>query len=148
MKMAKQMRGFTLTELVIVVAIIGVLTAIAVPSYNSSVVRASREAAQTELLQLASLQEKIYLNSNSYSVSTNIITDAYTTQSGGGLGWTSGVSKDTKYTYTCANCTANTFTLTAAPAAGKGQAIANDGNLTVDSSGRRLWIKGGVTKTW
>jgi type IV pilus assembly protein PilE len=148
MKSLTNQQGFTLTELVITVAIIGILATIAIPSYNSSVVRASREAAQTELLQLASLQEKIYLNSTNYSTTANIITDAYTGKAAGGLGWTTGLSKDTKYTYTCTACTANSFTLTATPVAGKGQAVANDGNLTIDSTGRRLWTKGGVVTPW
>lgn len=158
MSATKMQKGFTLTELVITVAIIGILAAIALPSYNSSVVRASREAAQTEMLQMAALQEKIYLNSNCYSSTTNVapcptpapgnvITDAYNGQATGGLGWSAN-SKDKKYTYTCPACTANSFTITATPVAGLGQAIAADGNLNISSSGQRTWVKGGVTQSW
>ena len=64
----RRKKGFTLIELVVAVAIIGILTAIAFPSYRNYVIRSSRSAAQTELLQLANLQEKIYLNSNGYAV--------------------------------------------------------------------------------
>lgn len=143
-KFNKQM-GFTIVELVIVVAIIGILTTVAVPSYLGSVTRSSREGAQTELVQLAALQEKIYLNSNSYSSS---VTATYTGQASGGLGLTAGLSKDKKYNYTCpaANCTANAFSLLATPVTGTGQA--NDGTLTIDSMGNRVWTKGTTVTPW
>ena len=57
--------GFTLIEVIIVMAIIAILTAIAFPSYQNYIIRSSRSAAQTELLELANLQEKIYLNTTS-----------------------------------------------------------------------------------
>ena len=141
----KNTRGFTLIELVIVVAIAGILAVVALPSYNRYVVKASRQAAQTDLLQMAALQEKIYLNSSSYSITANIITDAYTGLAAGGLGWPA-QSKDGKYNYTClaASCVASSFTLTATPVPGTTQA--NDGTLSINSVGQRLWT--GASPTW
>lgn len=138
--------GFTLIELLIAIVIVGILTAIALPSYNSSIVKSSRAAVQTELMQMAAIEEKIYLNSNSYSVSANIITDAYTGQSTGGLGW-SATSKDGKYTFSCpaASCTASTYTLTATPVNGKPQQ--NDGTLSIDQTGNKVWTNGSAA-TW
>lgn len=133
----KNQQGFTLIELMIVVAIIGILAAIALPNYRQYVIRASREAAQTELVQLATLQEKIYLNSNAYSFT---VTGNYTGQSGGGLGVSSGNTSDGRYSISAAATTAGStqdFTLTATPVAGSTQV--GDGNNTITSTGARLW---------
>jgi type IV pilus assembly protein PilE len=141
MKMNKQ-TGFTLIELMLTVAIVGILAGIAIPSYGQYIVRGSRAAVQTELLQLASLQEKIYLNSNSYTTAASSVTAAYTGQATGGLGW-SAQSKDTKYDISC-TCAADSFTVMATPVATKGQA--GDGTLSITSQGKRIWT--GAKPTW
>jgi type IV pilus assembly protein PilE len=132
----RQPRGFTLIELMITVAIIGILTAIVYPTYRNYIVRSSRAAAQTELLQLASQQEKIYLNSNEYAVS---VTAAYNGRSDGGLGKTTGRTDDGKYAITIAPTVGPTqvYTLTATPVAGTTQE--GDGVNTVASDGTRAW---------
>ena len=126
-------RGFTLIELMIVVAIVAILTMIAYPSYLKYIVRTSREAAQSQLLELSTTEEKIFLNSNAY---TSSVTGAYTGNAAGGLGVTSGNSSDGKYAISAAAAT-NTFTLTATPVAGTTQV--GDGNITINQSGARVW---------
>ena len=131
-------RGFTLIDLMIAIAIVAILTRIALPAYQAYVVRASRQSAQSELVALANAQEKIFLNSNAYTAN---VSAAYTGQSGGGLGVTSGKTKDTRYTITAA-ATATTFTLTATPASGTPQA--GDGVLTINEQNVRTW----GSKSW
>ncbi len=65
--MRKTMRGVTLMELMIVVVIIGILTAIAYPSYRQYAAKAKRNEAKSALLQIATLQERFYLQNNVYT---------------------------------------------------------------------------------
>lgn len=59
--------GFTLIEMLVVIAIIGVLAAIAIPSYQRSVMTGNRSAGQAALLDLANRQEQFYLNNRTYT---------------------------------------------------------------------------------
>lgn len=59
--------GFSLIELMIVVVIIAILSAIAIPSYRRYVVRSHRTDAQRALLDLAARQERYFYSNNTYS---------------------------------------------------------------------------------
>lgn len=64
-------QGFTLMELMIAVAILGILTSIAIPSYTKYVREAKRTEAKTEMLKIAQLQESYYVQNLSYALAMN-----------------------------------------------------------------------------
>ncbi len=63
--------GFTLVELLIVIAIVAVLAAIAVPGYNRQVEKTRRSDAMTALTHAASMQERFYMRNNTYTGNVN-----------------------------------------------------------------------------
>jgi type IV pilus assembly protein PilE len=84
MKLRKYAHGITLMELMIVVVIIGILAAISFPNYRDFVARAKRNEAKAALLQIATNQEKFYLQNNTFSTDLTDLgfaTDPFTTDS-------------------------------------------------------------------
>jgi type IV pilus assembly protein PilE len=65
--MKKQISGITLIELMIVVAIVGILASIAYPSYREQVLEGRRSEGRSALLALAQAQERFYTINGSYA---------------------------------------------------------------------------------
>lgn len=63
---AASLRGFTLIELMVAVAIIGILASIALPAYQQYVLRASRADAQAILMETAQFMERYFTTNNTY----------------------------------------------------------------------------------
>ncbi len=72
--MKSKSSGVTLIELMVVVAIVSVLAAIAIPSYRSYLLRSHRAEAKAALLNLAAAQEKFYLQNNTYAANAALAT--------------------------------------------------------------------------
>ena len=67
MKSLHDQHGMTLIELVVVMMIVGILAAVAIPSYRNNIVRSQRSDAKDAVLALATQQEKHYLQCNAYA---------------------------------------------------------------------------------
>jgi type IV pilus assembly protein PilE len=71
MKNRRSVAGFTLTELLIVVAIIGVLSAVAVPAYTNNIQRSHRADMKAALLEAGQWMERNYSLTQSYMLQGN-----------------------------------------------------------------------------
>ena len=67
MTVVSKERGYTLVEILIVVAILGILAVVAIPSYQDNVMASNRTVAQAGLLDLANRQEQFYLDNRTYT---------------------------------------------------------------------------------
>ncbi len=125
--MRGRMRGFTLIELVVTMAIVAILAAIAIPSYENYLFRARRADGREMLQRVAAAQERFYTNRNQYT--NDLITAA-------GINLGTANSEAGHYRITIAvDATNQSYTLTATPLGV--QAPDACANLTVNNVGAR-----------
>jgi len=132
-KCKKKLYGFTLIELMITVAIVGIISSIAYPSYVASVARSDRTEAQRELARLANLEEQYFSDNRKYTTDMTKLTLP-----------TSALTESGNYKIT-ATITASTFKLTATA---QGSQASNDSNcltLAIDETGKKT---GASTTCW
>ena len=76
MQRSKQ-HGFTLIELMVTVAIIGILAAVAYPSYTSFIIKGNRAAAKAQMLDIANRQQQFMLANRAYATKVVLTTSGY-----------------------------------------------------------------------
>jgi type IV pilus assembly protein PilE len=135
-----RMRGYTLIELLVTVAIVAILASIAIPSYARYLMRSRRSDAQQLMTTISNREAQYLLDARAYT----------TTLGSAGLnisgidGWTC-TTTCTNSSYTIAVALAGTgFSITGTPS---GKQV-SDGTLTLTSSGTRTRIVSGVDNGW
>ena len=135
-------KGITLLELLVVIGIVGILAAVAIPSYNSYMVRARRADAKVALEQVRAAQEMWRAERGSYAIDSGATAEVR-------LQNTMGVPATTinnNYNWNFTVKTAILFTAQAVPVGS--QASDSGGSLFIDQNGTKWSVRGGITYTY
>ena len=122
MRNSKQ-NGFTLIELMVAVAIVGILASIAYPSYTSYIIKGNRSAAQAQMLDIANRQQQFLLANRAFASTTTLNSSGYALPS----------TLTGKYTHAVevGTDTVPSFTITFTATGNQ----TSDGNITLNSDG-------------
>ncbi len=138
--MKQKTLGFTLIELMISVAIVGILSAIAYPNYISYLERGRRTIAQGDLLAFSNAMEQYYVqNGSDYRLPDGTAPDVYSN--------TVTIDGVAMYSLAVTSISASAYTLRATP--NNNTAQSGNGFVQIDSTGTRSWnAPGGLINHW
>lgn len=127
--------GFSLLELMVVLVIVGIITAIAFPAYQAHVVKTYRATAKACVMEHAQFLERFYTTRMTYvGAAPN-------------LGCSTNGKLDTRYVIAVSNLNASTYTITATPVGPQRDALC--GTLSLDQTGTRTESgSGNVSDCW
>ena len=123
--------GFTLIELMIVVAIVAILAAVAFPSYQSHMMKGRRASAQTALMDIAQRQQQYFMDARRYA--PDLATLNVTLTSDVSAYYTVTICQTTTSPCVAPGGTPPTFAAIATPKAGTSQVT--DSTLSIDNVG-------------
>jgi type IV pilus assembly protein PilE len=130
--------GFTLIELLVALAILAIVSAIAIPFYTQYSIRTYRTDAEKDLLMCAQGMERMSSINFTYAGAVDTNADGVGDADTGPVSANICVPTSTNYAVAVTVADANTFTLRATPTGGP---VATNGLLEVDASGARRWDK-------
>jgi type IV pilus assembly protein PilE len=130
-------RGFTLIELLVALAILAIVSAVAVPIYTQYSVRTYRTEAQTDLLGCAQSMERLASRNFTYANLVDGNGDGVPDATTGAVSATICTPRTTRYNITVQAANANGFTLRATPIAGT--PVDDDGLIEIDGNGAQRW---------
>jgi type IV pilus assembly protein PilE len=133
----KRQKGFSLIELMISVAIIGIIASIAYPSYQGFVVSTNRGAAQADLMSLAAAMERHKAASFSYKAAAVSAADTGKPAVFHQHSPSAELYDNRKYDLFITEASGSAYLIEAKPVTGNLQA--GDGNVAFYSDGRRAW---------
>ena len=133
-----QQKGVTLLELMVVVVIIGIIAAIAYPSYTQFIVKSKRAASTSVLLQVADRQQQFFMDNKQYATKLSTLgfaADDYMINDDG----TMVSASDSRRTYkiTLTGATATAFTVEAIPQLVQASRDTDCGTMTLSSAGAK-----------